>query len=74
MRTAAGAVVVDPTGKQPGRGAYLCRDPRCWTTALRRNALAGALKTELRLEDRTALTKFADELVAEMSGPDMEGK
>ncbi len=74
VRTADGAVVVDPTGKQPGRGTYLCREPRCWTTALRRNALAGALKTELRAEDRTALTKFADELVAEMSASDMGGK
>ena len=42
-----------------GRGAYLCRDPRCWQTALRRNALSGALKTELRTEDRGALLKFA---------------
>ena len=63
VRTADQTVRVDPTGKQPGRGAYLCRDPRCWNAALKRNALNGALKTELRAEDREALLQFASTLV-----------
>lgn len=65
VRTADQAVKVDPTGKQPGRGAYLCRDPRCWTTALKRNALSGALKTELRAEDREALLQYASSIAGE---------
>lgn len=24
-----GVIAVDPTGKAPGRGAYLCREPEC---------------------------------------------
>ena len=58
VRAADQTISVDPTGKQPGRGAYLCRDPQCWNAALKRNALAGALKTELRAEDREALAEF----------------
>ena len=62
VKTADQTVKVDPTGKQPGRGAYLCRDPRCGSAALKRNALSGALKTELRAEDREALLQFASAL------------
>ncbi|MBA2447465.1 MAG: YlxR family protein [Chloroflexi bacterium] len=58
VRTTAGAVVVDPTGKQSGRGAYLCRLPDCWRTALRRKALERALKTELSDADGAALERY----------------
>jgi hypothetical protein len=34
----------DPRGRTPGRGAYLCDDPACWTTALRRGLVARALR------------------------------
>jgi predicted RNA-binding protein YlxR (DUF448 family) len=44
VRTPSGEVVVDPTGRLPGRGAYLCRDAACWEVAGRRNALERALK------------------------------
>ena len=65
VRTSDQAVQVDPTGKQPGRGAYLCRDQQCWSTALKRNALSGALKTELRAEDREALLQYANSIARE---------
>ncbi|RLT39480.1 MAG: YlxR family protein, partial [Chloroflexi bacterium] len=29
VRTSAG-VELDPGGKKPGRGAYLCAEPSCW--------------------------------------------
>ncbi len=44
VRTPLGEVVVDPTGRLPGRGAYLCRDVACWDAAGRRHALEHALK------------------------------
>jgi len=47
VRTAAGLVAIDPTGRLPGRGAYLCRDAACWTTAGRKRALEHALKTSI---------------------------
>jgi uncharacterized protein len=62
VRTPGGPVVVDPTGKAAGRGAYLCHRPECWAAALRRDALAGALKVPLTPEDRVALDTFAESL------------
>ncbi|MCF7935395.1 MAG: YlxR family protein [Synergistales bacterium] len=45
VRTPQGEVRIDPTGKAPGRGTYLCRDPECVRKARKRKALARALKT-----------------------------
>ena len=47
MRTPAGAVQIDPTGRAPGRGAYLCREAGCWDAAGRRRALEHALGTAI---------------------------
>ncbi|MEO6797636.1 MAG: YlxR family protein [Candidatus Dormibacter sp.] len=44
-------VRVDLQGRAPGRGAYLCRDPACWTTAERRQALNRALRVSVTAED-----------------------
>lgn len=44
VRTADGAVAVDPAGAAPGRGAYVCREASCLTLARRR--LAGALRAK----------------------------
>jgi len=62
VRSPAGSVAVDTTGKAAGRGAYVCRRPECWTLALRRNTLAGALGTMLAPDDLAALNAFAASL------------
>ena len=54
-------VKIDPTGKAPGRGAYLHDKRSCWQVALR-SSLAQALRTELESEDRQALITFMDGL------------
>ncbi len=51
VRTPEGRVAADPSGKAPGRGAYLHRDPRCADLALRRGALARALRAGLPPEE-----------------------
>ena len=58
VRTAVGAVEIDPTGKKSGRGAYLCGRFECWQLALRRHALDRALKAELSAAERDALAAF----------------
>jgi predicted RNA-binding protein YlxR (DUF448 family) len=58
VRTPAGAVEIDLTGKKNGRGAYLHADPACWDIAFRRKALQHALKTELGAADRAALDVY----------------
>src|SRR4051812_47294561 len=47
VRTPAGTVEIDPTGKKSGRGAYVCRSRSCWEKALKGKALETALKTTL---------------------------
>jgi predicted RNA-binding protein YlxR (DUF448 family) len=44
VRSPAGDVGYDPTGKAPGRGAYLCGQPACLESALRRGRIQRALK------------------------------
>lgn len=47
VRQPDGDVVIDPSGKQNGRGAYVCDDPECWARVVRGNALARALKIDI---------------------------
>jgi uncharacterized protein len=47
VRLPDGQVVLDPTGRVAGRGAYLCADGSCWQTALDKNIIPRALRTAL---------------------------
>lgn len=51
-------VVIDPTGKLAGRGAYLHPTQQCWKTVLQGNRLGSALRTQISSEDRAALVEF----------------
>lgn len=56
VRTPEGPVVVDRTGKQNGRGAYLCTKMVCWQTAVSKpGILSNALKLELSQENLDAI-------------------
>jgi predicted RNA-binding protein YlxR (DUF448 family) len=44
VRSPAGTVAYDPTGKAAGRGAYLCGQPVCLDQAVRRRSIQRALK------------------------------
>lgn len=45
VRTPSGEVVIDPSGKAPGRGAYVCRNAECVHKAAAGKGLERALKT-----------------------------
>jgi len=66
VRTANG-VLVDPTGKLAGRGAYLHDRRSCWETGLE-GSLARALKVELTANDREHLEAFMNTLVEPAPG------
>ena len=53
----------DPTGQAPGRGAYLHPDAACLRLALRRGALAQALRTRLSDEEAGNLTVALREML-----------
>lgn len=62
VRTLAGAVEMDPTGKQSGRGAYLCPVRSCWERGLVKKSLDWALQTSIRPENLALLQEFARSL------------
>jgi predicted RNA-binding protein YlxR (DUF448 family) len=66
VRTAEG-VLIDPTGKRAGRGAYLHDRHSCWEAGLR-GSLSRALKIELTAADRERLQAFADALAETAPG------
>jgi predicted RNA-binding protein YlxR (DUF448 family) len=47
VRTPDQQVLIDPTGKKSGRGAYLCRDTACLQAALSGKRLQRALRVDL---------------------------
>jgi predicted RNA-binding protein YlxR (DUF448 family) len=55
VRTPAGEMKIDKTGRVAGRGAYLCRDAGCWTRAVERGALGRALEGPVPPELRQVL-------------------
>lgn len=59
VRSPEGEVSIDPKGKKPGRGAYVCPSADCLKKALRSNALGRSL-------DVTIPPEVHDALVAEM--------
>lgn len=63
VRTEQG-VVVDPTSKLAGRGAYLHDDRSCWAKGLK-GPLANALRTALTEQDMVALKAYMETLPVE---------
>lgn len=56
VRTPQG-ILVDPTGRADGRGAYLHNIRSCWEQAIK-GSINKALKVELTPEDKIKLTEF----------------
>ncbi len=56
VRTDTG-IVIDPTSKLAGRGAYIHNLNSCWQAAIK-GKLAGALKTEITDQEREMLINY----------------
>jgi hypothetical protein len=70
VRTPQGRVVIDPSGKANGRGAYIHHLRLCWEKALKGGTISHALRTTPAKEDVEALRAFgitlpADEVIAQ---------
>lgn len=68
VRTTEQFVEVDPTGKQNGRGAYLCDTAECWKRALDHGGLARALNVTLTTANLQSLREFAASHVGSDTG------
>ena len=65
MRAPDGTISLDPTGRKPGRGAYLCRDAACWELAARKRSLDHAFKAPV---PEALLAALAAGLPADVAG------
>lgn len=50
VRRPDGSIVVDKSGKEAGRGAYVCAVGECMAQAVKKHALDRAFKTQLSQE------------------------
>jgi len=63
VRTSA-EVLLDPTGKAAGRGAYVHNSRSCWEKALK-GPINHALRVEMTAEDRQRLNEYVNSLPQE---------
>ncbi|HOK53811.1 MAG TPA: YlxR family protein [Armatimonadota bacterium] len=61
VRSADGTIEIDPTGKKPGRGAYVCRSTECVAAAVKRKGFERALRTAVPVELIDQLKKAVQE-------------
>jgi len=64
VRTPQGPIVVDTTGREPGRGAYLCHLPDCWEKAIGKGALQRGFKQDIPAKDLEAVQAYYEEKIA----------
>jgi predicted RNA-binding protein YlxR (DUF448 family) len=70
VRTPDGHILLDPTSKKSGRGAYVCARRSCWDIALKKGKLEREFETTLAPEDRAALEEYYASLPPEQAaGP-----
>ena len=50
VRSPEGVLSLDPTGKKPGRGAYVCREGECLARAIKQHQIERQLQAEMTEE------------------------
>ena len=55
VRAPDGTLSMDPVGKKPGRGAYVCRQEACLTRAIKQKQLERTFSSPISDEIRDAL-------------------
>ena len=57
VRKSDGALVCDANGREPGRGAYVCKSSDCIDSLIKKRALNRAYKQEIPVSISEALVK-----------------
>ena len=65
VRSPAGTVTYDPTGKAAGRGAYLCGQAACLDQAVRRRSIQRALKVTDTAAVNAAVEALRNQVLSE---------
>ncbi len=61
------SVVIDPSGKKNGRGAYICTKTGCWEKMSKAAALDQALKISIAADVKAALFEQFKQSIEELS-------
>ena len=70
VRTGQGPIIVDISGRESGRGAYLCHIPECWDRALGKGALERSFKQALSTQDLgPVLTYYESDIAPPATAP-----
>ena len=72
VRSPDGVVSLDPVGKKPGRGAYVCRNEACLKRAIKQKQLERQLEVQLTEEVAQQLQETIAALPAD-GGEDVLG-
>lgn len=72
VRSPEGEVSLDPVGKKPGRGAYVCRNENCLKRAIKQKQLERQLEVQLTEEVAKQLQETIAALPAD-GGEDVLG-
>ncbi len=62
VRAPDGSVSMDPVGKKPGRGAYVCRSAACLQRAIKQRQLERQLEVQLTEDVAAQLQQELDNL------------
>ena len=62
VRSPGGEVSMDPVGKKPGRGAYVCRSAECLKRAIKQRQLERQLEVQLTEEVAQQLQQALENL------------
>lgn len=68
VRSPESVVSMDPVGKKPGRGAYVCRSEACLKRAIKQRQLERQLEVQLTEEVSEALSRELAALPPETEG------
>jgi hypothetical protein len=64
VQASEGSIIVDTTGRESGRGAYLCHLPECWGKALTKGPLQRSFKQDLSTKDLEPVRTYYEENLA----------
>ena len=65
VRAPDGTVSLDPVGKKPGRGAYVCKSEKCLNRAIKQKQLERQLEVQLTEEVAAQLRQAVRDLPAD---------
>lgn len=63
LKTEAEGIILDPTGRKNGRGAYICPSPECLKKAIKSRGLDRSFKMQVPKEVYETLEKEMEQLV-----------